>query len=127
MSLKKEKELEKLNNIIEDRKSMHALNEKSIRLKAKYQTLSNLVDGYKSAKKTIIIKSFKDKSTQISPLLESNAWAITNLVADQRATEPTRDTLAKRSKERKQSETLTVSSIIHGANISDLSPAVRGM
>ena len=36
MSLKKEKELEKLNNIIEDRKSIHALNEKSKRLKAKY-------------------------------------------------------------------------------------------
>ena len=43
MSLKKEKELEKLNNIIEDRKSIHALNEKSKRSKAKYQTLSNLV------------------------------------------------------------------------------------
>ena len=127
MSLKKEKELEKLNNIIEDRKSIHALNEKSKRLIAKYQTLSNLVDGYKSANKTIIIKSFKDKSTQISPLLESNAWAITNLVADERATEPTSNTLAKRSKERRQSETLTVSSIIHGANKTDLSPAIRGM
>ena len=76
MSLKKEKELEKLNIIIEDRKSEHALNEKSKRLKAKYQTLSNLADGYKSADKTFIIKSFKDKSTQISPLLESNAWAL---------------------------------------------------
>ena len=92
MSLKKEKELEKLNNIIEDRKSIHAFNEKSKRLKAKYQTLSNLVDGYKSANKTIIMTSFKDKSTQISPPLESNAWATTNLVADQRATEPTSDT-----------------------------------
>ena len=127
MSLKKKKELEKLNIIIEDRKSIHALNEKSKRLKAKYQTLSNLVDGYKSANKTFTIKSFKDKSTQISSLLESNAWAITNLVADQRATEPTSDTLAKWSKERRQSETLTVSSIIHGANKSDLSPAIRGM
>ena len=57
----------------------------------------------------MIIKSFKDKSTQISPLLESKAWAITNLVANQRATEPTNDTLAKRSKEGRQSETLTVS------------------
>ena len=91
---------------------VYALNERSKRLKAKYQTHSNLVDGYKSANKTIIIKSFKRKSTQISPLLESNPWAITNLVANQSATESTSDTLAKRSKERRQSETLTVSSII---------------
>ena len=127
ISLEEEKELEKLNSIIEDRKSIDPLNEKSKRLKAKYQTLSNLIDGYKFANKTIIIKSFNDESTQISPLLESNAWAINNSVADQRATEPTIDTLAKQSKECKQSETLTVSTIIHGASKSDLSPAIRGV
>ena len=133
MSILSQKRIEAVNS----NKKILALNEESKKLQIKKDKLQKTLATLKPSNEQFIIKLLQHRTTQTPVQTDSNnkngcqnVWSMTDTVAQNRKSEPTNETLSKRSHKRRRAETLSVSSLIHGVtdkSASGIFPAINGM
>ena len=133
MSALSQKRIEAVNS----NKKILALNEESKKLQIEKDKLQKTLETLKPSNEQFIIKILQHRTTQTPVQTDSNnkngsenVWSMSDTVARNRKSEPTNETLSKRSRERRRAETLTVSSLIHGVtdkSASGISPAINDM